>query len=76
MHMREDEIDRTMDPGRGAFCATTKNGVPLAMPPEKREPLVHRETNPRGVRHPFKTAQDRMPVDQRSRVQAARKRAR
>lgn len=66
---------RIMDPGRGAFCATTKNGVPLNAPPEKREPVMHRETNPRGVRHPYKTQQDRMPVEKRPRVQAARKRA-
>lgn len=65
---------RVMDPGRGAFCATTKAGAPLCLPPTKREPKQDREKNPRGVRHPFKTEQDHMPVAKRPRVQAAIKR--
>lgn len=65
---------RTLDPGRGPFCATTKSGHPLPFPPAKREPIANRETNPRGVRHPNKTLQDSLALAQRPRVIAAQKR--
>ncbi len=50
------------DPGRGSFT------------PRKLEPARDRIKNPDGVRHPFKTEQDRMPRDSRSRVQEADRR--
>jgi len=54
------EALRLHDPGKGSFT------------PVSREPKVDRETNPRGVRRPFKTRQDAMPVSERPRVQAAK----
>lgn len=67
-------MSRIFDPGRGEFCASTKSGHPLPFPPNKRTPLVDRETNPRGVMRPGKTADKYLPVNQRARVIAAQKR--
>lgn len=58
-----------MDAGRGAFCAVTKHGVPLPLPPVKRTPKPDRVKNPRGVMRPFKTLQDRQPLKDRRRYQ-------
>lgn len=67
--MDETTPDRTFDPGRGEFCATTKQGNPLPFPPVKREPK-----NTRGIKRPGKTFEDSLPVDKRPRVEAANKR--
>jgi hypothetical protein len=67
-------LHRIMDRGRGEFCRTDKEGNALNEPPRSLEP-VRSASNPRGVRHPGKTAQDFMPVDQRPRVIAAKARA-
>lgn len=72
--MDEITLARLRDPGRGDFCAATKSGIPLPFPPTRREPIANRETNPRGVRHPYKTLQDSLDVEKRPRVHAARKR--
>lgn len=63
-----------MDPGRGEFCDTDKNGTPLNSPPRRLEPLQTQD-NPRGVRHPNKTRQDQMPKDLRPRVREAQRQA-
>jgi hypothetical protein len=63
-----------MDPGRGPFCDTDKNGNPLPLPPNRVEPLQTQD-NPRGVRHINKTRQDHMPKDQRPRVKEAQRQA-
>lgn len=42
--------------------------------PTEREPKRDREHNPKGVRHPFKTKQDYMPVAKRPRYIAWKKR--
>jgi hypothetical protein len=53
---------RIHDPSRGPF------------EPRSLEPIQERETNPQGVRHPFKTEQDSLPVAKRDRVLAAQAR--
>jgi hypothetical protein len=73
MAKQQDPLHRIMDRGRGAFCKTDKEGNALNEPPRSLEPL-RSASNPRGVRHPGKTAQDFMPVDQRPRVIAAKAR--
>lgn len=60
--LKEKEIYRAFDVTRGAFD------------PVERDPVMNRETNPRGVRHIAKTEQDRLPVSERPRVQAWRQR--
>lgn len=67
-------LSRIMDPGRGEFCAATKQGLPLPFPPVRREPVASHGVNPRGVRRPFKTEQDSQPVHLRARVIAWEKR--
>lgn len=59
----ELEHYQTHDPGKGSFV------------PNEKPPVRDRETNPRGVRHLGKTAQDYMPRDQRPRVHEAQRRA-
>lgn len=53
---------RAHDPARGSFD------------PTPREPQRDHATNPQGVRHPDKTAQDRQPKDHRERYKAAARR--
>lgn len=55
-HKKLTEEYRAHDPNRGSFD------------PTPREPHRDHERNPYGVRHPFKTAQDYMPKDERPRV--------
>ena len=74
MSQTDIAITRIYDPGRGAFCAMDKQGNPTGMPPVRRDPVPNFKTNPRGVRHINKTAQDRMPRDSRPRVQDADRR--
>lgn len=65
--MKDKEVAhaQAFDPGRGAFD------------PVLKEPVVDRETNPRGVRHIAKTEQDDLPKDKRQRYKdAERRRAR
>lgn len=64
-------IYQIVDPGRGMFCAVDKAGNAMNLPPVQREPVVNRETNPRGVRHIAKTEQDFLPVAKRPRVKPA-----
>jgi hypothetical protein len=68
------EFHRIYDRGRDAFfCDVDKQGNALPLPPRQLEPR-RSETNPRGVRHPGKTKQDRQPVNQRQRVKDHAKR--
>jgi hypothetical protein len=42
----------------GAFCKTDKEGNALNEPPRSSRATAQQASNPRGVRHPGKTAQD------------------
>lgn len=72
--MDDIKLMRLHDPQKGDFCKADKLGNPVNEAPVRRDPLIIRETNPRGVRHLGKTYQDAQAKDRRERVQAAERR--